>query len=125
MLTQPNPHEAYRRVDFDARVVAARPGELVAVCFEQLSLALGSAIRAADQGDNARRSAALTRALAALTALELGVDRGATGAGPLLQFYAGVRRTVLDSVPQFNGARLAALRTDVDEVAAALAVRGV
>ena len=104
MLVQPNPQEAYRRVDFDARVAAARPGELVAVCFEQLSLALGSAIRA----------------LAALTALELGVDRQAPGAGPLLQFYAGVRRTVLDSVPQFDGPRLAALRRDVDEVGQAL-----
>lgn len=120
MLVQPNPQEAYRRVDFDARVAAARPGELVAVCFEQLSLALGSAIRAAEQGDNARRSAALTRALAALTALELGVDRQAPGAGPLLQFYAGVRRSVLDSVPQFDGPRLAALRRDVDEVGQAL-----
>ncbi|MCB2058681.1 MAG: flagellar protein FliS, partial [Novosphingobium sp.] len=66
-----SPQETYRRVDFDARVAGADPRQLVALCYEQLIAALGSAIYAATSGDNALKSASLTRALAALTALQL------------------------------------------------------
>jgi flagellin-specific chaperone FliS len=120
MLTGRNPHDAYRRVDFDARVASARPAQLVELCFDQLGLALGSAIRAAELADNQRKSAGLTRALAALTALQLGVDPKASGAAALLDFYAGVRRAVLDSVPKFDPVRLNAVRRDVADVSGAL-----
>jgi flagellar protein FliS len=120
MLIQHSPHDAYRRVDFDARVAAARPDQLVALCFEQFDLALGSAITAAERGDNARKSAGLTRALAALTALQLGVDRGAAAGPALLQFYAGLRRRVLDSLLEPDPAALGAVRRDAADVARAL-----
>ena len=124
MLVQQSPHDAYRRVDFDARVASARPDQLVALCFEQFDLALGSAIAADRRGDNARRSASLTRALAALAALQLGVDRTAAGADALLQFYDGLRRSVLGSVPMFDPATLARARRDALDVAEALGLRG-
>lgn len=124
MLALRDPHTAYRRVEFDARVAAARPDQLVTLCYQELSAALGSAVHAHGQGDNRRRSASLTRALAALTALQLGVDRSAPAAAALQLFYGGLRRTVLDSVPAFDAARLRAARTDVDEVAAALSPTG-
>lgn len=120
MLAPLTPHEAYRRIDFDARVAAARPDQLVGLCYEQFSIALGSALHAAELGDNQRKSAGLTRAMAALTALELGVDRSAPGAAMLLQFYAGIRRALLDSVPAFDAARLRQAKTDVEQVAKAL-----
>jgi len=120
MLAQRNPHDAYRRVEFDARVASARPEQLVALCYQELSTALGSAVRAHERGDNQRRSAGLTRALAALTALQLGIDGRAAGAGPLLQFYGGLRQAVLDSVPSFDPGRLLSARRDVEEIAAAL-----
>lgn len=124
MLALRDPHTAYRRVDFDARIAVARPDQLVALCYQELSAALGSAVRAHEHGDNRRRSAGLTRALAALTALQLGVDAAAL-AGPALQrFYGGLRQIVLDSVPAFDAARLTAARNDVDEVAAALSASG-
>ncbi|MEY4239100.1 MAG: hypothetical protein RL339_1701, partial [Pseudomonadota bacterium] len=112
--------DAYRRVEVDARIAGARPDQLGALCYLERAVALGSAVRAHAGGDNLRRSAGLTRALAALTALQLGVDGKAAAAPALQQFYAGLRQTVLDSVPNFNAARLAGARRDVDEVAAAL-----
>lgn len=121
MLALRNPHDAYRRVEFDARIAGARPDQLVALCYQELAVALGSALRAHERDDNQRRSAGLTRALAALTALQLGVDAGAAAAPALQQFYAGLRRSVLASVPRFDPARLSAAKRDVEEVAAALA----
>ena len=120
MLSLRNPHDAYRRVEFDARVAAARPEQLVGLCYQELSMALGTAIRADELGDNHRRSLGLTRALSALAALQLGIDPQAQGAAPLRQFYAGLRQTVLDAVPRFNPDRLSAAKTDVDDIAAAL-----
>lgn len=121
MLALRSPSEAYRRVDFDARVGAAGPGELVALCYEQLDLALGQAIRASARGDNARRSESLTRALSAITALQLGVDEASALAPALDRFYEAARRTVLGSVPGFDAAALTALRADFADVARGLA----
>jgi len=120
MLALRNPHEAYRRVEFDARIASARPDQLVVLCYQELAMALGTAVRAHERGDNQRRSEGLTRALAALTALQLGVDSQAAAAPALQAFYAGLRQTVLGCVPQFDPARLLAAKKDVADVAAAL-----
>ena len=75
-----NPQEAYRRVDFDARIAGADSRQLVALCYEQLTTALGTALFAAQTGDNRLKSQSLTRALSAITALQLGIS-SATGVG--------------------------------------------
>lgn len=124
MLAQRNPQEAYRRVEFDARVATARPEQLVSLCYQELSSALGSAVQAHERGDNQRRSAGLTRALAALTALQLGVDPLAPAAGSLLQFFGGLRQVVLDSVPDFDPVRLTGAKRDVEDIATALTATG-
>ena len=121
MLALRNPHDAYRRVEFDARVASARPEQLVALCYQELAMALGTAVRAGELGDNLRRSRSLTRALAAITALQLGIAGNAAGASALRQFYGSLRQTVLDSVPHFDAKRLSAAKIDVEDVAAALA----
>ena len=115
-----SPREAYRRVEFDARVSAARPAELVLVCFEQFVAALARAQSAAASGDNQLKSQSLTRALAALTALQLGIDQREPLAPALDQFYAAARRTVLGCVLKFDPAVLAALGRDMTDIAAAL-----
>jgi len=120
MLQQRSPHEAYRRVDFDARVSGAAPAELVHLCYEHLVGALGTALFAADKGDNALRSRSLTRALTAVTALQLGVT-GETGvASALRQVYEAARRTILDSAIRFDSIRIEALRRDFIEIGEAL-----
>lgn len=115
------PHEAYRRVEFDARVTGADPAGLVLVCFEQLDQSLAAALNAAAAGDNQRRSTALTGALAAITALQLGIDEAYGIAASLAHFYTAARRTLLGSVLSFDPVIIAALRDDFGEVARALA----
>ena len=115
-----SPREAYRRVEFDARVTGANPAELVLVCFEQFATALARAQAAAASSDNLLKSQSLTRALAALTALQMGIDQRQPLALALDQFYAAARRTVLDSVLQFDAKALAAVHRDMNDVATAL-----
>ncbi len=116
-----SPSQAYRRVEFDARVAAADPRELVLVCYDQLGFALSQAVHADARGDNQAKSEALTRALSAIAALQLGIDPAAPIADALTQFYAGARRTLLDSVLSFNAVSIGALGRDVADVARAFA----
>lgn len=121
MLALRNPSEAYRRVDFDARVEGADPASLVLLCYETLTAALGSAIFAAERGDNRAKSAAITRALSAVTALQMGV-RGEDGVTQAIRvFLEAGRRTVLDSAISFDATRIATLRQDFEDIRAALA----
>jgi flagellar protein FliS len=121
MLATRNPRDAYRAVEFDARVQGANARELVMVCYERLLAALDSALFAASQHDNRLKSDSMTRALAALTALEMGLDRGNPLAPALGRMFAAARATVLDNVLTFSAAAVAALRTDFREIHLALA----
>ncbi len=114
-----SPNDAYRKVDFDARVAGADPRQLVLLCYEQLGTALGSAIHAAASDDNARKSASLTRALSAITALQMGLDHTQPVAASLDSLFAAARRTVLDCVIEFDASALERLKTDFSELASA------
>lgn len=120
MLRHRDPSEAYRRIDFDARVTGANSRQLVDLCLEQVAGSLGRAIYAAEHADNGAKSAALTRAVSALTALTLGVDPDAPTAQALLQVYQSARSTILDSVLNFNENNLRHIRSDFIEIREAL-----
>lgn len=120
MLALRNPHEAYRRVDFDARIEGASPAQLVALCFEQAEASLASAMFAHEAGNNNAKSKAMTKALAAITALQLGVSGEEGVAGALRQFYGAARRSLLDCALNFDPAIVAAMRNDLHEIAGAL-----
>jgi flagellar protein FliS len=120
MLLKRDPSEAYRRVDFDARVKGATSRQLVDLCLEQVAGSVGRAIHANARGDNGAKSAALTRAVAALTALQMGVDGNAPAGQALLQLYVSARTTILDSVLTFNAAGLAVIRQDFIEIRQAM-----
>lgn len=120
LLARQTPREAYRRVDFDARVEGADPAQLVGVCCDQLVDALGTAIHAAQAGDNLLKSRSLTRALAAITALELGISGNGDMAASLHTVYGAARRAVLGSVLDFDAARLGQVRDDFTEIGRAL-----
>lgn len=115
-----SPRDAYTRVEFNARIAGASAAELVLVCYDQLVAALAKAERAASAGNNQTKSEALTRAVSALTALQLGVDRSQPIASSLLQFYAAARKTVLDSVLRFNAPAIQTLRRDISDIAQAM-----
>lgn len=120
LLARHNPQDAYRRVDFDARVNGCDPMELVGLCYEHLIASLGTALFAHGRGDNATKSQAITRALSAITALQLGVNGNEGVAGALRQFYQAARQAILDSVLKFNPEQIARVRDDFVEIASAL-----
>jgi flagellar protein FliS len=120
MLAINDPREAYRRSAFDARVQGGDTAELVQLCLEHAISGIGSALLAAERNDPGLRSRALTRALTAITALEMGVDRRAQLADALLHVYGAARLAVLDSVTGFDPARLNVLKQDLEEIAEAL-----
>ena len=121
MLAFTDPREAYRRSEIDARIEGgADPADLVRLCMEQAIGGLGLAIIAHERRDPAGRSKALTRALSAVTALDMGVDRDAPLAAALLQIYGGARKAILDSVIAFDTDLLRQVRQDFVEIARAL-----
>ncbi len=120
MLALTDPHEAYRRSALDARVHGGDTAALVTLCLEHAVGGLSLALFAEARGDTAQRSKALTKALTAITALEMGVDRGAPLAQALLQVYGAARKAVLDSVVRFNPVALATARSDLTEIKGAL-----
>ena len=120
MLALRNPNEAYRRVDFDARIEGASPAQLVALCFEQAEVSLASAMFAHEAGNNNAKSKAMTKALAAITALQFGVNGEEGVAAALRQFYGAARRALLDCALNFDAATVAAVRHDLHEIAGAL-----
>lgn len=120
MLALRNPSEAYRRIDFDARVEGADPRTLVLLCYESLVSSLGTALFAHDRGDNRAKSEALTRALSALTALLLGIEGEDGISAHLRAFYEAARRRVLDNVIHFAPVQIAEVRQDIRDIAAAL-----
>ena len=121
MLAFTDPREAYRRSEIDARVQGgADPADLVRLCLEQVIGGLGLAIIAHERRDPAARSKALTRALSAVTALDIGVDRSAPLAEALLSLYGATRKAILDSVLAFDPDLLDRVRQDFVEIAGAL-----
>ena len=120
MLAPTDPREAYRRSAFDARVQGGDTAALVRLCLEQAIAGLGTSLLAHERNDLALRSQGLTRALTAITALDMGVDRNAPLAAALLQVYGAARREVLGSVTDFQSSRLEAVRSDFVEIEAAL-----
>lgn len=112
-----SPQEAYRRVDFDARIAGADPMQLVVLCYEQLASALGTAVHAHRMEDRSRKSAALTRALSAITALAMGLDREQPISAAIATMLEAARKTVLGSVLQFDAEALATLKLDVQDIA--------
>ena len=122
MLALRSPQEVYRRVEFDARVIGADPRQLVLVCYEQFDDALARALHAAAAGDNAAKSKALTRALTAVSALQMGIDPAADVAPALGQFYGAARQALLGCAPQFKPAVIRRLREDFSEISQSLKI---
>ncbi len=120
MRRQQTPHEAYRKVEFDARVMGADPAELVHVCYEHLIGALGTSIHAVRLDDNALKSRSLTRALTAVTALQLGVSGNDGIADALHHLYETARRVILECALNYDAEKIAALRDDFTEIHRAL-----
>lgn len=115
-----DPSEAYRRVDFDARVRGADSRQLVDLCLEQVIGSIGRALHAQERSDNSAKSAALTRAVSALTVLQMGVDMANPTAPALVQLYQSARNAILDCVTRFDAGKLKVIRQDFTEIREAM-----
>ena len=120
LLARNTPQDAYRRVELDARIGGSDPRQLVTLCYERLISALGSALHAARSGDNSAKSAALTRALSALAALQIGVSNDHQVAWALNHLYEATRQTLLDNVLKFDAAAVETIRADYVDILRAM-----
>lgn len=120
MLAQRDPYNAYQRVEFEARVNGASAQQLVHICYDQLISGLNTALLAHDRQDASLKSQSLTRALSALTALQLGIDPESEMAEILSGFYNAARKSVLESSVHFEAASLRTIREDFLEIRNAL-----
>ena len=120
MLAKLDPYDAYQRVEFDARVQGAASSELVHVCYDQLILALSTAMLAEERKDTRLKSRSLTRALTSIMALQLGIDHNHEMAEVLTSFYGSARRSILSSSVDFDGEALRAIRDDFRDIRDAL-----
>ncbi len=101
----------------------ASPAELVHVCYDQLVLALGTALVANERGDARLKSRSMTRAVTALMALQMGIDQDHSMAGLLSEFYGAARKSILASSIDFDAACLREMRDDFRELRNALEPR--
>ena len=120
LLARHTPQDAYRRVEIDARVGGSDPRQLVALCYEQLIGALGSALHAAQTGDNRGKSQSITKALSALTALQIGVAGDEQVAWALRHLYEATRKALLDNVLVFDEVTIATIRGDYIDILKAM-----
>jgi flagellar protein FliS len=116
MLACNDPYDAYQRVEFDAWVRGASPQELVQICFDQLIIALTTATLANERGDARLKSRAMTRAVTALIALEMGIDRRHEMADVLSEFYGAARKSILASSVNFDREVLSNICDDFSEL---------
>lgn len=116
MLTARNPGLAYRRSNFEARLLAASPQDMVIMCLDDLLTNLVRFEQAHLRGDRETRGAALTRCITALTALEMGVDRSAPLGQALLQFYTAGKAALLEMIVSTDMARLHAIKADFEDI---------
>ena len=124
MLAHTDPYDAYQRVEFDARVKGASPSELVFICYDQLVLALGTAIAGYERGDARLKSRSMTRAVTALMALQMGIDQSHDMAGLLNDFYSAARKSILASSVSFDAESLLEMRNDFRDLRHALGAAG-
>ncbi len=120
MLARHTPQDAYRRVEIDARIGGSDPRQLLTLCYEQLIGALGSALHAVQLRDNSGKSAAMTRSLSALAALQIGVSGEEPVAHALRYLYEATRQALLDSVLVFDAATIDTIRSDYIEILRAM-----
>ncbi len=120
LLARHPPQDAYRRVEIDARVGGSDPRQLVTLCYEQLIGALGSALHAGQTSDNRGKSQAITKALSALTALQIGVTGDAQVAWALRHLYEATRKALLDSALAFDANSIATIRNDYVDILKAM-----
>ncbi len=115
-----NPAEAYRRVEFDARIEGSDGTKLTQICLEAVVQALTGAQAAADRKDRTGLADALGRAGQIILGLERAVDPANPMSATLREFYSAASLQVRQITIRYNKAMLATLRQDFIDVMEAM-----
>lgn len=116
----------YAAVDTGSRVEGANAHQLVKILFDELLLAIDSAIVADRNGDRAKCSDKQARALSIVHALEssLDFDRGGQVALGLAQIYREARRLIVAGLQTRTAGEMDEARLIIGEIAEAWAEIG-
>lgn len=107
-----DPAAAYRRVDVDARIEAARGGELTRICLEEVVTALGQALLALECRPHVPPREALARAHGIAMWLARSVDPENPLHGALVQFYGGLASLIRSNMVRAESQEIAQARAD-------------
>lgn len=107
-----DPAAAYRRVDVDARIEAARGGELTRICLEEVVTALGQALLALERKPHIPPREVLARAHGIALWLARSVDPANPLSGALVQFYGGLASLIRRNMVRAVAAEIAQARAD-------------
>ncbi|MEQ8773025.1 MAG: hypothetical protein RIC51_09355 [Erythrobacter sp.] len=107
-----DPAAAYRRVDVDARIEAARGGELTRICLEEVVTALGQALLSLERKPQLPPREALARAHGIALWLARSVDPANPLHGALVQFYGGLASLIRRNMVRAVADEIAQARSD-------------
>lgn len=109
----------YAAVDTGSRVEGANPHQLVKILFDELLLAIDSAILSDRNGDRSKCSEKQARALSIIHALEssLDFDRGGQVAMGLAQIYREARRLIVAGLQARTAGEMDKARHIIGEIA--------
>ena len=99
---QRNPAESYRRVAMDAAIFGSDARGLTRLCFDEFTQALSRASFAHRNDKSEMRGTSLVRALAALSGLRAGLDRGNSLAQAFDTVFSAADRTLRASLVTFD-----------------------
>jgi hypothetical protein len=111
-----SPAAAYRQVDLDARIEAARADELTRICLDEAVLALGRALIALERAPHVPPRDPLSRALSIAVYLARSVAPDNPMRQALLQFYGGLADTIGRNMNEVRYAEIAQVREDFRDV---------
>lgn len=118
-----DPEATYRRIDAAGRTAQADGHQLVELLYDEAIRALRAAGHAAANFQPTIRSDKVSRALAALFALESGLDfeRGGDVSRTLARLYAGARQEIVDASLGHDAAPFDRIATTLGEISDAWA----
>lgn len=110
------PATAYRQVDLDARIEAARPADLTRICLEEAVAALGQALILLERAPATPPVVPLTRAHGIAVYLARAVAPDNPMRAALVRFYGGLAQTLGDNIATPRVDRIARVRDDFQDV---------
>ena len=114
-----NAHDAYRRVELDARIEASAGADLTRICLEEALAAVGQALLALAREPGRAPGPPLSRTHAILLWLTRSIAPDNPMRDQLRQFYGGLAATVVRSMRAPSPGDLAQVQEDLTDLLAA------